>query len=682
MTERAIAVDPRRLGDAVQLANALPDAWLPPTGAASIQIATELRRSHPRDCEALVQEADAILDGRYRLLGFSSLQLGAPPAWTTEPRTRRTAPSGHWSTIPFLDEQIVGDHKVLWEVNRHAHLVTLAQAFLLTGDPRYRERLLNDWIDWCETNPPGRSVNWASALEVAYRAIAWCWVLRLLGPELTWLGESAPLLLGQLRYHGRHVERHYSEYFSPNTHLTGEALALLYLGSVLRGFAEAARWRALGRDILARELERQLLPDGVYFELASWYHRYTVDIYSHAVLLAPEIGRGRNAERLARAVGHLRHLIRPDGRAFTHGDDDGGELLRLSARPVTDFRGSLALGNAVLTRSGTAAAATRDGDEVLPESVPCELKWMGVEPHGSAPRATSASEPGLAVFPDAGLVLVRSGWTSHDSFLAFDAGPHGFLSGGHGHADALSCELVLRGTPLAVDAGTGQYVGPVRQTLRLTSAHNTVALSGRSLAEPRSPFAWARRVDASLDSVTTDEGRLVISGRVPWTLAEFGAEHRRTIVILPSPDGDSWQGIHVLDEVSGPEGVGIEAFWHLAPGLRYAKLDDGRFVFSRDGDRVAELRIDGGHVTSVTSVISPAYGLVEQADVLVVAGVIGAGGRWRLASSWSSPEAADVTARVAGEGWDIGPVAGPDEVWQYRGDRKLVRSHVLIQPNC
>jgi hypothetical protein len=47
--------------------------------------------------------------------------------------------------------------------------------------------------------------------------------------------------------------------------LTGEALGLFYAGTLLPELEGAKRWQALGHKILLAELNRQVLPDGVYF---------------------------------------------------------------------------------------------------------------------------------------------------------------------------------------------------------------------------------------------------------------------------------------------------------------------------------------------------------------------------------------------------------------------------------
>ena len=79
-----------------------------------------------------LQEAEKICQHRFDLLGYKDLDFGSPIDWHFDPVHHKRAPSGPWYKIPFLDFDQVGDHKVIWELNRHQHLVTLAEAWRLT----------------------------------------------------------------------------------------------------------------------------------------------------------------------------------------------------------------------------------------------------------------------------------------------------------------------------------------------------------------------------------------------------------------------------------------------------------------------------------------------------------------------------------------------------------------------
>ncbi|MCU0635701.1 MAG: hypothetical protein MUE41_12570, partial [Gemmatimonadaceae bacterium] len=86
---------------------------------------------------ALVARADLVCADRFPLLGHAALDYGSPPDWQRDPVSGMRAPMRHWSLVPYLDADVVGDHKVTWEVNRHQWLLWLAQAWRLTGDARY-----------------------------------------------------------------------------------------------------------------------------------------------------------------------------------------------------------------------------------------------------------------------------------------------------------------------------------------------------------------------------------------------------------------------------------------------------------------------------------------------------------------------------------------------------------------
>src|SRR5262249_34900791 len=156
----------------------------------------------------------------------------------------------------------------------------------LVPDERYAEVFADSIRRWRAANPVGLGINWASSLEVSFRLIAWCWALVLFRDARALSAELFLEVLGGIDAHARQVERHLSRYFSPNTHLTGEALGLVYAGTLFAELAGASRWRALGEDILVAESERQVLGDGVHFERATCYQRYTAEIYLHFVLLA------------------------------------------------------------------------------------------------------------------------------------------------------------------------------------------------------------------------------------------------------------------------------------------------------------------------------------------------------------------------------------------------------------
>jgi len=317
--------------------------------------ASSLRRRFPEECNELLHRADWAIDGRFDLLGLLDVSFGTPIDWHFEPTSGKRTGIEHWSRIDYLDPVVAGDKKVTWELNRHSHFVTLGQAYLLTKDERYADAFVTQLNGWLDANPPRRGINWASSLEVSLRSIAWLWALHC----FAWSPRLTPSIIGRvlksLMQQGSYIESYLSYYFAPNTHLTGEALGLLYLGTALPWFAAAPRWRDLGLRILLDQLSKQIQADGVYFEQASYYHRYTADFYVHLILVARSARLSLPHtvhETLSQLFDHLLWITRPDGLSTLYGDEDGGRLLSLHRRKAADFRDTLQVG-AVLFGKGT-----------------------------------------------------------------------------------------------------------------------------------------------------------------------------------------------------------------------------------------------------------------------------------------------------------------------------------------
>jgi len=314
----------------------------------------ELRRRWPGAENEIVKRAERIVAGYFDLLGFHGLSFGNPIDWHLEPVAGKRAPLVHWSRLNYLDADLFGDKKITWELNRHQYFITLGQAYWLTGDERYAKTFVEHVNSWMDQNPPKLGVNWASSLEIAFRSIAWIWALHFFKGSDALTAETFSKLCKFLYLNARHLETFLSTYFSPNTHLTGEALGLFYLGALMPEFKESARWRNKGLEILLGQLPRHVQADGVYFEQSSYYHRYTTDFYLHLRVLLSNAAAPIPSvldEKLRLLLDHLMYITRPDGTTPLFGDDDGGRLLSFFAAPANDFRATLGVGAALFERA-------------------------------------------------------------------------------------------------------------------------------------------------------------------------------------------------------------------------------------------------------------------------------------------------------------------------------------------
>src|SRR6185369_8102054 len=125
----------------------------------------------PEAMREVIARAERSMAGRFDLLGYRGLSFGTPVDWHLDPVSGRRAPLVHWSRIDPLDAAVVGDAKVVWELNRHQWLVTLGQAYASTGDERFARAFAARVNDWLDANPPGMGINWTSSLELALRVM-------------------------------------------------------------------------------------------------------------------------------------------------------------------------------------------------------------------------------------------------------------------------------------------------------------------------------------------------------------------------------------------------------------------------------------------------------------------------------------------------------------------------------
>jgi len=436
----------------------------------------------------LLRRANRICEGRFDLLGLSNLSFGDPIDWHLEPVSGKEAPREHWSKINFLDPEIAGDKKITWELNRHQYFQTLGRAYLHTGEEVYAQTFAAHLSAWMDANPPKAGINWASSLEVAFRVLSWLWALYFFkdSPHL-----SPALFSRALKFlivHARHLETYLSTYFSPNTHLTGEALGLYYIGTLLPELRDASRWRATGERILLDELERHVRPDGVYFEQSSYYHKYTTDFYIHFFLLsqANNVSHGAQLEKkLTQLLDHLMWITKPDGTTPFYGDDDGGRLAMLDERAANDFRSALATAASLFARADYKYVAREATEETLWLVGACGLRDFD-ELEARPPASESVA------FQDGGYYVMRDGWKANANYLLIDCGLHGSLNYGHAHADALGFELAARGRTLLVDPGTYTYTGSaqMRDHFRHSATHNTLSVDGESSSVSDGAFKW------------------------------------------------------------------------------------------------------------------------------------------------------------------------------------------------
>ncbi len=488
------------------------ERWGKPWLAAAVS-QTEVHAA--RYCEA----AERILSGSYDVFSCKDLSLGFPPSWNRDPKTGVDAPLVFGKTLDYRDARIVGDIKYLWEINRHYELVTLAQAWHLSGDPRYSaacRQMLDSWFDAC---PYPLGANWTSSLEHAVRLVNWSVAWQLLG------GPTGPLFdgtdgrafrsrwLGMIYRHCHFISHHLSHYSSANNHLLGEYMGMFIASVTWPCWSESRAWRDTAFKGLIEQACQQNAEDGVNLEQALWYHHEVADM----LLLCGLCGRHNETEfpqpywqRLEAMLTYVAATMDVAGNVPMIGDADDAVMVRFSVNPDFNVYRSLLATGAVLFKRADFKKKAGDFDEKS-----CWLLGIaGATQYAMLP--ITPCPPDRQRFPQGGYYVLGSDFnTEQEVRIVADAGPLGYLSiAAHGHADALAFTLFAGGQELLIDPGTFSYhTQPAwRSYFRSTAAHNTVTVDGVDQSETAGNFMWLRKAQAGCELWETGSEADVFAG--------------------------------------------------------------------------------------------------------------------------------------------------------------------------
>ena len=573
-------------------------------------IVEALKRRKPAQVEEILSRAERICQHRFDLLGYRDLDYGTEIDWHSDRVHEKRSPRKPFHSIRYLDFEQAGDVKVTWELNRHQHLVTLAKAYRLSGKEKFATELFDQWKHWWRENSYPIGVNWTSSLEVAFRSLSWLWVYFLLKDS-----KACPAVdparfradwLQAIGVSGRHIERHLSTYFSPNTHLLGEGVALFFIGTLCPELKSSADWKERGWKIVLQESGRQVQSDGLHFEQSVYYHVYALDFFLHARILASRNGIPIPKE-FDRTLIRMLDALCLLGRAGVPprlGDDDGGRLFDPQRNGAEHMLDPLSTGAVLFQRSDFKSLAGDVQEETL---------WLlgpdAADRFDELPPAPPSRES--ITLSGSGLYLMADSNPAQQ--LVIDAGRQGTGTAGHGHADALSVCISRDGHNLLIDPGTYEYVGdgPERNNFRGTAAHNTMRVDGQNQADPQNPFAWKDLPRTTAERwVTGETFDYFVGSHDGYRRLSSPVVHRRFIFSLKS------RLVLIRDVAEGKGEHHLEIFWHLAPDLQHQKRCKGQSFSSADNGITLLTAAGHGWAEEVTQQLwSPAYGRKEPAPV-------------------------------------------------------------------
>lgn len=529
--------------------------------------------------------ADRILSGQMQV--FDATTEGELD-WNRDPSTGIRSPMTFGPAIDLRSAAVVGNIRYLWELNRHHGLVTLAQAFELTGDGKYlagARAYLSTWFEQC---PYLKGPNWTSGLELAVRLINWSVAWQLIGARQEILLRDSDgrkfkdAWLRSIYQHAHFVQGHYSRYSSANNHLIGEAAGVFVAACTWPLWKEFFRWRAAAFDILCAEIDRQVAGDGVDREQTTAYQRFVAELSILALLAGRASGISFPKpfhDRIKKMLAFLADIMDVEGHVPMIGDSDDAAVTRLSPAPNFDACRSLLATGALLFEEGHLARAAGALDDKTRWLVPAD-RWDEIAAsHGGV----TGEDPASPSFPEGGYYLLGTDLGSPKEIrLIVDAGPLGYLSiAAHGHADALAVYLSVAGREFFIDPGTYIYQGDEawRRYFRGTRAHNTVSIDSQDQSMQAGPFMWTRHFRAKCTAYDRRPGRDHFEGRHDgYERLDDPVTHKRRIVRR----GNVFQ---VKDDILAHRTHTVERCWHFSESCTVS-IDGSDIVAENSGVRI------------------------------------------------------------------------------------------------
>jgi Heparinase II/III-like protein/Heparinase II/III N-terminus len=591
------------------------------------------------------EAAQRILQGKFRLFGNRDWMLGFPPDWNRDPSSGTHAPLAFGKTLNYRDASLVGNIKYLWEPNRHLELVTLAQAWRLSGEARFAEgcrTLVDSWIARC---PYMMGPNWTSSLELALRLVNWSCAWHLLDGDESVLFQDQDgsafkaRWLAAVRQHCHFIAGHLSLYSSANNHLLGELLGLLIGSTTWPCWPESTRWRTQALQGFSEQALLQNGADGVNKEQAIWYQHEVADMMLLAGLTAAANGCdfGRPFwQRLEAMLDFIASCMDVAGQVPAFGDADDAVIVRFNPEPdLRAYQSLLATGSLLFGRGDFKHKAQVFDDKsrwLLGDAA--AAKFAALAPDSSGRRLRRGFEAG-------GYYVLGSEFeTAREVRLIVDAAPLGYLAiAAHGHADALSFTLSVAGRPMLIDPGTYSYSthSRWRDYFRGTSAHNTVAIDHLDQSVPGGAFLWSRHANTRcvVFAPGADQERIVAE-HDGYSRLEDPVVHSREIIYRSAA-----RLVRVTDHIRCASAHHVEIFWHFAEQCRVT-LDGDAARATREGVGIVlrwpaplHAHLLRGSVDPIQGWVSNRFDEKAPGDTLVVSG--------RLAGAWQGVSTIEIS---------------------------------------
>lgn len=569
------------------------------------------------------EEADEVIRQADLLLNNTFVYMDR---WDMEPcSTPYTISLDNWLESPN------GDPEWIFMLNRHDFLNKLWQAYVLTGNRAYTDKLRFFILDWIEKNQiTEQGTDATRTIDTGIRCMNWSTLLLHLLADDILSDADAKLIINSIKeqYINMH-NRYIGKYALSNwgvLQTTAICAGYIWLSDFLP--RDIGRW---AWDELKLQLSLQILSDGSHWEQSAMYH---VEVLNTCVKLfaqlrfAALVGRRTNISASSaissklkwtdekeaaagpgegydpNASGWLAEAVRVLSRHVLHTSDPSFMQLPQCDSDVTDVRDVMARAAVLLSGGGIyryAAGEWMDMDSAWILGSPGIRDFQRITPIVPSVRTWNCS--------DSGNIFFRSGWDKDASFTWMK---NGTLGSSHGHADQTHLTIYYKGKPFLIDSGRYTYLeeDPLRVLLKKACAHNVCVLDGQSGGEPDGSWSYHRYDETLKNYYVSSDGAHYAEMAFHGELKD-GTPYLITRKVLALEDG-IW--LSVQDVICQGEHTTKEYF-HLEPDITVYTDAKTNYILKKDDVALSVTPSDTMEIRF--GVISKRYNEKEYAPILV-----------------------------------------------------------------
>ncbi len=481
-----------------------------------------------------------------------------------------------WNSVPMGSETL--DIRAVWEAGRLQHLTTICLSIGNNPNTTAKQQdilwIKREIFSWLNDNPFLHGPHYQSAMECGLRIISLVYILKTILPHID--RQEKNQISDAIYLHAWWISKRLSLFSSLGNHTVAECAGLTAAGLIFKQTDAGKAWLSTAQKLLVQETVHQIRADGGPAEQSLNYHRFVLDLLCWTA-----------------AIGRLN-------------DHDWAETVRPHIEKAEIFYNTIEQNFREIPSIGDSD----DGYAIAPHVHPVGITNKG--------KGLTEQEPVIS-FMDTGISLIRC---AKDSVLGFDHGELGMAPlYNHGHADALSIFLNVKGMQIIADTGTYGYnnVPDWRHYFKGTAAHNTVEIDGLDQAVQETGFIWSHAFKTELLMCHTHKRLWIMKARHNgYKRLDSPVIHTRTI------SGDYSGNMVIKDTFSGRGVHTYKLHFHLHPQTTTSWENEWIKINRRDA--MVWIRTDAGNrfktaygqeSPAICGWFSGAYGIKQPATTLI-----------------------------------------------------------------